>query len=379
MSHEVNTQKPILDPSAMAVVDPLQAQFLEPIPEADTVMDESADAVMDDVFEDVERILREGSLPHDVAPPPPPKPSNPLSSLANNLIPSLLVAKPAPPEETAIQELEDLDVDDLAAIATEGGDLATLEPSTAEPKVTQKSFDQLLLTLASISVLLTGGLWLVAQIFWKESPRVVSTTPVQAAATATVSEGDREFLTYMSRSLDVINRKADLAKENATVASNSPSALPDVAVAGGNTTPTPPTVLDRVYVPVYQNPPGNSPAAVTPSVSPPPQRVTVAPIAPTAPTAPVAAPSVVAAAPTAPSPSSSAVPNIAGAPSHSLVGVLNLGDRSAALFTINGTTQRIGLGEMIGTSGWSLVSVNGQEAIIRRNGEVRSVYTGQQF
>lgn len=366
MSHEVNTQNPILEPAAMAVVDPLQAPFLEPIPEADTVMDESADAVMDDVFEDVERILREGSLPQEVVPPTP-KPTNPLSSLASNLIPSLLAPKPAPPEETSIQELDDLDVDDLAAIATESSDLATLEPATEEPKVTQKSFDQLLLTLASISVLLTGGLWLMAQIFWKESPRVVATAPTAATATAPVSEADREFLTYMARSLDVINRKVDVAKENAAVAS-SPSTLPDVAVAGG-TTPPPPTVLDRVYVPVYQSPQGNA-AAVTPAPAAP-QTVAVAPTAPTAaPAAPAASAS--------PSPNAP-IPNIAASNTHSLVALLNLGDRSAALFTVNGTTQRIGLGEMIGTSGWTLVSVQGQEAIIRRNGEVRSVYTGQQF
>ena len=35
--------------------------------------------------------------------------------------------------------------------------------------------------------------------------------------------------------------------------------------------------------------------------------------------------------------------------------------------------------EAIGTSGWTLVSVNNNEAIIRRNGEVRSVYIGQKF
>jgi hypothetical protein len=58
---------------------------------------------------------------------------------------------------------------------------------------------------------------------------------------------------------------------------------------------------------------------------------------------------------------------------------LELGDRSAALFEVNGTAQRIELGEAIGASGWTLVSVSNQEALIRRNGEVRSVYVGQTF
>jgi Tfp pilus assembly protein PilP len=59
--------------------------------------------------------------------------------------------------------------------------------------------------------------------------------------------------------------------------------------------------------------------------------------------------------------------------------LLELGDRSAALFEVNGTTQRINVGEAIGASGWTLVSVANQEAVVRRNGEVRSVYVGQKF
>jgi Tfp pilus assembly protein PilP len=62
-----------------------------------------------------------------------------------------------------------------------------------------------------------------------------------------------------------------------------------------------------------------------------------------------------------------------------LVGVLELGDRSAALFEVNGVPQRVYIGERIGTAGWTLVSVAHQEVMIRRNGDVRSLYIGQQF
>ena len=62
-----------------------------------------------------------------------------------------------------------------------------------------------------------------------------------------------------------------------------------------------------------------------------------------------------------------------------LVGLLDLGDSSAALFEIRGSTKRIKVGEAIGSSGWLLVAVANQEAIIRRNGEVRSIYVGQQI
>ncbi|MDY6938230.1 MAG: hypothetical protein SWY16_11235, partial [Cyanobacteriota bacterium] len=42
---------------------------------------------------------------------------------------------------------------------------------------------------------------------------------------------------------------------------------------------------------------------------------------------------------------------------HTLMGFLEFGDRSAALFEINGVAQRINVGESVGASGWSLVEV----------------------
>ncbi len=62
---------------------------------------------------------------------------------------------------------------------------------------------------------------------------------------------------------------------------------------------------------------------------------------------------------------------------HQLVGILELGDRSVALFEVDGVPRRVNIGETIGSSGWSLVEVKDGEAVIRRNGEVRSIYTGQ--
>ncbi len=64
---------------------------------------------------------------------------------------------------------------------------------------------------------------------------------------------------------------------------------------------------------------------------------------------------------------------------HTLEGLMELGNKSAALFKINGVTKRIEVGEAIGYSGWTLVEVANGEAVIRRNGEVRSIYAGQTF
>ncbi|XWK91120.1 MAG: hypothetical protein U7127_14040 [Phormidium sp.] len=66
---------------------------------------------------------------------------------------------------------------------------------------------------------------------------------------------------------------------------------------------------------------------------------------------------------------------------YSLRGVLVLGERSAAIFEVGGVSRRIYVGESIGSSGWTLVEINNEnsEAVIRRNGEVRSIFVGQQF
>ncbi|MER3491548.1 MAG: hypothetical protein C4323_03955 [Mastigocladus sp. ERB_26_2] len=68
-------------------------------------------------------------------------------------------------------------------------------------------------------------------------------------------------------------------------------------------------------------------------------------------------------------------------PAYILEGLLESENKSksAALFQINGVTQRIDIGESIGSSGWTLVDVANKEAIIRRNGEVRSIFAGQRF
>jgi hypothetical protein len=99
---------------------------------------------------------------------------------------------------------------------------------------------------------------------------------------------------------------------------------------------------------------------------------------------PVNPPAARPAARTLPSPKPSASPTTdpspaAAVPSYVLVGVLELADRSSALVAIDGVTRRVSLGESIGASGWTLVEVANQAATLRRNGETRSIFVGQQF
>lgn len=62
-----------------------------------------------------------------------------------------------------------------------------------------------------------------------------------------------------------------------------------------------------------------------------------------------------------------------------LRGTLEFGERSAALFDIDGVPRRVYVGESIGSSGWTLGEVSQDSVTIRRNGEVRSIGVGQQL
>lgn len=105
---------------------------------------------------------------------------------------------------------------------------------------------------------------------------------------------------------------------------------------------------------------------------------------------PYSPPSVVATQPQSPlsplptmPPSLAIAPNISplvtGKATYSLVGVLESGDRSSALFNWNGLTQRVQIGEPLGASGWVLKSVNSQKAILSRQGKTRYLEVGQRF
>jgi Tfp pilus assembly protein PilP len=140
--------------------------------------------------------------------------------------------------------------------------------------------------------------------------------------------------------------------------------------------------------------PSPSPVAATPSPSPSPQAS-----APTPSAAEVAsAPEPEAIEPEAPeamavesepeipskptlAPVQEAEPETEAMPAniYALLGILQFGDRSAALFEVNGVPSRVNIGESIGSSGWTLVEVTDQQARIRRNGEVRDIFVGQQF
>lgn len=239
------------------------------------------------------------------------------------------------------------------------------QPPPPAPAKTRfgKLFDRMLLTITALSLMGVGGLlW-----FGQQGNRFSLGRP---AAETAAQQSDEEFLAYLQRSLEVISGKVDrgevgsntaVAQAPGGVAVPTPPMLPPLGAGGtvGSLGTGPVNVIERVYIP-YQTA-AQRQAASAPAQVPQPGAATAP--APAAPAAPAAPPQSTAAAPLI----------------HALVGILELGDRSAALFEINGVSQRVYIGERVGSSGWSLVSVSNEEAVIRRNGEVRSIFIGQRF
>lgn len=350
-----------------------------------------ANRLMDDLFSDIDRML-EGStkLPTELVKPE-------YITLQSLVIPEIAMPPAVmPPQELVQQEDSELQATDLTEVnPVEPLDLPVAPTASPRNRGFIWSLEKFLVIAGIGSLVVTGLLLLASQqkLTWLRSLNL-ATSP--SGGTVNISEADAQFLTYMQRSIEVIDRKADekqktTAVANALGSTNLPS-VPgsDKRSVGSN---QPQTVLERVYIPVPMpqqasvapaatpltaaKPP--APAAAAPSPSPVPSALP----SPRTVTPQAAAPTVIPTLPAIP-PASSASPSVSTAPSlpaatHTLVGLLELGDRSAALFEINGVTQRINIGEGIAASGWTLVSVANQEAVIRRNGEVRSIYVGQKF
>lgn len=132
----------------------------------------------------------------------------------------------------------------------------------------------------------------------------------------------------------------------------------------------------------------SSPAQQLPQITPPVPKVPPTPptqIAPKRIVSPVPAqippPPQPVPVPRPPATSAKPAPVVATTPppGHVLTGLMELGDRSVALVTTNGATRRIQVGETIDPSGWRLVKIAEQKAVLQRSGEQRAVDVGQSF
>lgn len=179
---------------------------------------------------------------------------------------------------------------------------------------------------------------------------------------STTSQEDKKFIAYLQSSLAIIDRQSQTSSPDPNpAAKNNPSPVVPVPPAPPANLPVnnTPQIIERIYVPVYPQTPETTAklVPVTPSntdISAPP----------------------LPAAPQGNRPVASVIPTN-NQVKNTLVGVMDLGDQSTALFDNKGITTRISPGEFI--NGWTLVEVGNQQVILSRNGQTKVLEVGQSF
>lgn len=375
----------------------------EQVPMEPLAIDVHADQFIDDIFRDIERSLSGiTKLPKDPVQPE-------FVSLQSIKVPQIIL----PSVET--------EADGEVAISAE----TQLRDANADRS---HSFDRILLAGACASLVVTLSLWMatrggLGRLF---APAPVAVDPQLSQKT----QADAKFVNYLQRSLEAISRNkagatqpgmaqgipgAPPMMELPTLAipnTPAPAPVPDTAAlantnnliaainrvaeavqeASNQTAALSNQVMATLQAQNRQNQqlapqpqataPGGQASGVVPettaSSSPAPTTEETTATA----SASIPDPPAIPTPPTAPPEETGAVSPDTTSPAaaiHTLVGILELGDRSAALFEVNGVARRIYVGESIAASGWSLSSVANQEAVIRRNGEVRSIVVGERF
>ncbi|MBP0001841.1 MAG: hypothetical protein J7641_23100 [Cyanobacteria bacterium SID2] len=338
-----------------------------------------ADQLLDDVFEDVDRLLdRAEQLPQE---PADPKPISIKPIQIPPIVVQPLVAPAAAPRP-----------------ATSSVEVASEEREKAKVDKSFLWFDRLLLGGAFVSLLIVLGLWLVdrgivQKWFGTAETEAEPETPTLPVVEDPKAIADQEFANYISQSLDRIdNRQANAMAVESETLPDAPSGLATLSIPVNPTSPD--TVaqslsrianaLERVSTTPVPLPdlPENADNPTPPALQP---ETTVSVPDTPAPLEEDIEPEPVATAAVEPvekTPETTAsTPSSTSSNVYTLVGTLERGegDRPAALFEINGLPQWVDVGEAIGGSGWMLVDVTGDRVSLRRNGEVRSIYVGQQF
>jgi len=245
---------------------------------------------------------------------------------------------------------------------------SNIPPSPPDPTVQKSSLlDRILLILACSSALLAAVMWTVNHGIWlgRQSVSVVT-------ANTKNTPDNKPFADEIKRMLsDIVDKnRAIAANSNGNIGSNLP--LMAAPLAGTMPLPTGTNPLmngiqQPMYVPVYQPPTlnnSNSGNLPSPLALPPVTSGNSVDVSNTTSNAKPNAISTQAAAPV---------------PSYTLIGVLDLGDRSTAMFDMNGSVQSIGLGKAIGNTGWILARVSQQEIVAKRGRETKTIFVGQKF
>jgi hypothetical protein len=244
--------------------------------------------------------------------------------------------------------------------------LPPIPPEPVAPKY--NLLDRLLLVFACSSALIAAIMWTINHGIWL-GRQSVTVAQVSSKDTATNKSFGEEIKRMLS---EVADKNRAIATNPNNISSNIPlMAAPLVSnmpLPVGANNPFANGIQQPMYVPVYQPPAvSNSGNAPSPLALPPVtanNSVDVSNSTTTAKPNTVAASRPVAAAP---------------APSYTLIGILDLGDRSTAMIDINGSVQSIGLGKAINNTGWILSRVSQQEIILKRGKETKTIFVGQKF
>ena len=201
-------------------------------------------------------------------------------------------------------------------------------------------------------------LFILWWLFGHEGSKIL--TALTGGKQIVLTKSDVQFIDYMERSLDSIDRKIEANLDKSED--------------------------DIVYVPMYtpaeksQIASNSLPSSIPNITYPqPPATVKPEPVAPQALKIP-APPPLPAPTPIPDDSSSVEVATKIEPVKHTLMGILELGEnQSAALVKVKGKTTRVWLGQEIGNSGWILDSIENQNAKISSKGQVRSISVGETF
>ena len=245
---------------------------------------------------------------------------------------------------------------------------SNIPPVATEPEPQKHNLlDRILLVAACSSALVAAVMWTINHGIWigKQSVNVAQVSPKNTSENKTFGEQIRRMLSEVTD-----KNRAIAASPNATISNNIPLV---VAPLLGNM-PSPVGMNNGLvnglqqpmYVPVYQPPNLNGSNMPSPLALPP-----------------VTSNSAIefSKSPSTARPNSSSLVQAAAAPmpSYTLIGVLDLGDRSTAMFDINGSVQSIRVGKAISNDGWVLSRVSQQEITLKRGKETKTVLVGQKF
>lgn len=228
------------------------------------------------------------------------------------------------------------------------------ELQSAPAQKTSHLLDRVVAIAACTSVIFAASIWIAR---YGLADIIQQRTAVLTPSTSQPDPDTAQFAEEVKQSFIAISNK----EKEKTVAANNPTQSPNLSTLPLANNPQLATSFQPIYVPVYQPPTPANPVGLMPA------NTTASPTNP----APIPAPNNAPISPPAPA-------TVASVPT-TLVGILDIGDRSSAMFEMNGSVQSVLVGDRVAGNGWVLNRITQQEAILKRGNETKTLYVGQKF